>query len=192
MSVAMYYDGDHTIPFQTGPLVIGQDQFARSRIYTQKLRQDANYWLKATISMGGPRGGFLVEESKPRHIGGRLVEWERTFADVPVRLVLAETLTYPMQLVVTVAGKRSIVEIPVNTTCRATYDWFHTTTPWLIAFTRAFRLTQGEDTTYYVGTPIVPPVTFTPAQDSQVIQWKGNIYQRKNLDINVPALVASG
>jgi hypothetical protein len=190
-----YYDGVFTSVTQEGPIRTWQDVFTRSRLYAQKVRILAANWAALAISNGGPNGGFLVEESQPRVAGGSILEWERTFADVPATFSRAEMLAYPLQLIITSSSSssysQSLAEIPINTPVQAVYSYKLTTTPWdgvTIPIVRKYTIVSVGPLFYEYGTPITPPATMIQGADTVISQWRGDIYQAKNLLISIPAL----
>jgi hypothetical protein len=195
MGAAPYFDGDHTIANQEGPIRYWQDEVTRSRLYAVKVRQIASYWKALAISAPGPQGGFLVHESQPRAIGGPLLEWERTYADVPAAFSRCEMLTYPIQLIVTTSGlesySQSLAEIPINTPVQVNYSYALTTTAWdgvTFPVVRKCTIVMVGPLFYHVGSPPTLPATNVQGADTEISRWKGDIYQARNMILNVPDL----
>jgi hypothetical protein len=194
MALGLYLDGNWTTPNQEGPYRIWSDQFTRSRVYAQKVRVLPASWSPIAWGASGPLGGFLVDETQPR-LAGPFLEWERIYADLPAKFSRAEMLAYPLQFIITSSSSasfsQSIAEIPINTPVQAIYTYANTPTPWdgaSLPITRKYTIVEAGSLFFYIGALVTPPATSIQAADTVISQWKGTIYQAKNLILSIPAL----
>jgi hypothetical protein len=191
MALGPYLDGNWSTPNQEGPYRVWQDSFTRSRLYAQKVRVLPASWAPVSWGASGPLGGFLVDETQPG-IVGPFLEWERVFADVPAPFTRPEVLVYPLQLTITSSNGVDLAELPIGTLVQVNYSFYNTTSPWsTVPFTRATRYAKAGNSIYYIGSPLSPPGSLVQAEDTQITQWKGNIYQAKDIQVNLPKLIAT-
>jgi hypothetical protein len=176
------------LAFQVGPARPFLDARTRGSGYFLTLRVLAPYWAGLPIDTPGPSGGWLVSETTPHHVGAGLLEWDRKYLNVPPSRSMAESITYPYQLIVSVSGQFSLAELPITTTCSMVYDYWHTTDISTITIERTFRLTEVAQNSFYeLGTPPGNATTIVAA-DSAVRQLEGNFFERKTPWITVASL----
>lgn len=176
-----FYDGDHYTPWQVGPIRPWVDPGTRGALYERTMRVFRAFWEKTAQDDPGPEGGFLVEESKPTHVGGAILEWVQTFMSLPPGRSAAESISYPIQLEVSKDGTKSLAEIPITTTATMVYDYWHTGNPSSIPILHAFREAQIADNLFYfIGTKPTGDASIV-AIDSQVrpVRAGSNFYERR-------------
>ena len=181
------FDGELTTPQRNGPIMRWQDPETRGIMYMEKLQVRLSRWTPTERGTRGPNGSFLVAESQPRHIGGPVAEWDRTFAEVPAsRTEPYETVfTYQKVLGGTVDAGFSLAEIPMPTTGIALYEYFQTDDPSEIPVIEAYRARVRNGYLYYVGEIPAANADYFVAENSSLRRvWPGgDIFERKTIKV---------
>jgi hypothetical protein len=179
----VHFDGSFDVPELSGEVEPEDMQLTRSRIFRAKYLCTAAAYLATAedYSLKGPYGTPmyncpLIETSPARDLGGGIVEFTRTYAQIPPTRTEFEQYGYAYQFVNDVSG--DIYELPLSVKSRCVFSYFHTKTPELIETLHAFRIAKVDSTIFYVGTQPGVDDTFLLGEDEKLTRWKGNIYEK--------------
>ena len=125
---------------------------------------------------------LLVAESQSRGIGCGLVQFTRTFAEVPPQRIEYEQVSYQQPAIYSTATIESKEGYSGLFLAKATYDYFlkTPTTVNTIALSTATHSTEK--------TPTLPTANsgnVVLAADDSLARWMGDIWERKSVEVTI-------
>jgi hypothetical protein len=201
--VSRYYDGNYTVAEQEGPRRWTQDPFSKGRLFDVDMVVREAYFKRLDIGHRTNDGFYLYEETSPQNIGGDLLQYTRRYAEVPPPWKTVDRITCPYQFTVSDgSGGFDLAEIAVPTWAIVFYTWgvimpssfdnvaiqYQTS----IIPQEAYRLAKVNGQIMRVsGIAPAPSDLYILARDSEITQYRGVIYQRKNYYVNRRELAAA-
>jgi hypothetical protein len=187
--------------FQDGPLVYAFDPVTKSMSYTQNMLQNAKDWQAIAFGTVGESTYYLVEESIPTDAGGGLVSWTRTYSQIPPNRTEFEAVSYnyntryvwdPEHSIWVLFG--SLISFSTTVSSMVEYSYYKTDDPKTdIAIDLGWKLFVLNDVYFHQGTNPYADLNNVPkyflGDDSAVTRWRGNIWQKANRKVPVPALI---
>jgi hypothetical protein len=187
--------------FQDGPLVYAFDPITKSKFYTQTMLQNANDWQPLAFGTVGLPTYYLVEESIPTDAGGGIVSWLRTYSKIPSARTEFEAVAYNYNTRYVYDPEHSIwvlftgglVSFSTTVSSMVNFTYYKTDDPkedipidkgWKLFVLNEVYLHQG--TNPFVDLNNVP--AYFLGDDSAITRWRGNIWQKSNRMVPVPAL----
>ncbi len=182
MADRVHFDGSFNPPQLNGAVEVEDMGATRSRLFRANYMglASAFYASDEDYSIVGPYGTPmyncpLVETSPAKDVSGGVVEFTRTYAQIPPTRVEFEGYGYSYQFADIGAG--TIYELPLSVRSRLVYTYYFTKTPEAIPLVHAFRIAKVADSFFFVGTAPEDGDTELLGEDDKLTRWRGNIWE---------------
>lgn len=169
------------------------DPVTFSNLHTITYHQRASFYKKASKpgavaggmaqgSFNRTVGGYLVEWGEPKCIGGEVVEFDRTFAEVPKPRFEFESFGANYQSV----SDNTINDVAFTVNSRINFTYFHALNPFPVARLRyAPRFFMDAGTVQFRGELVDAKADTMLGEDETLSRWKGYIWEKKSRIIPV-------
>jgi len=184
------YDGNHETPFLCKPPLPWIDAETRANMLQLTYRVRVPFYKRFPRSARNAlaRFSYLVEQPKPRPVGGDLLEYDLVFSTLPVRP--DEPLPWVMNYQVITAGGTEIAEIAVPLTARASWKYYYTSEPFKIQLKKAWKAVLIGGAILYTGTKPKDGATTWLAEDESFERWKdSDIWAVRTVTVPSPETV---
>ena len=182
------YDGDFTTAQVAGPPEF-EIPFAidpKPYVYTLTYWQFLNSFVDIPFGEPGPLGGTYVGGAVGsfKGVGGGVVEFKRTFANVPDTRSEYESFIYNQSVYFPCTGSLSgVAEIPLTRPTRIQFDYFQTDDPQNDIELPKAPVMWAPGAVFFLNgfldIACAPTGTEVLAEDSSFKTWRGNIYERR-------------
>jgi hypothetical protein len=186
-----YFDTDHTKPFVCAPIVRWVDEETRADMTKISKRVRGPFYAELPRGARDPLApqASLIEQPKPKVVGGDLVEYDLILATVPQRPdePMPYVMNYQIFVRASFADPLQLMELAIPLTAMVSWRYYNTTAPQKIKLREAFRVVEIAGRFYGVGTrPKATDATWLAENETLTRKWEGgNIWEVKS--INVPA-----